>query len=163
MGRRQDRIQVILLGVILITIPLYLIGIALLLFTPDRSAAGPSNPTNTPQGSNGGGSSTVIATFTPLNSGNQTPMVTRNPFETVTQIPFPGISPTVTRIGLTFVPFTPIYPTQQPTQYIPPSITPRPTNTTAPTNAPQPTDPPAATDPPPVSSPLLPPTNTPSS
>jgi hypothetical protein len=62
--RRKTPWRTIFVGIILLTIPLYIIGLGLWLFAPSPNAPTPT-PTNEP-----------FATFTPLGQGGATPNVT---------------------------------------------------------------------------------------
>jgi len=143
----RNNIRGILVIIIIGTIPLYLLGLGLLLLSPD-----PAAPTSTP-----------FLTFTPLG-----PADTDTPGPGETDTPVDPLA-TSTFPGLTFLPvFTSTSPALPPTSV--PPFQPLPTNTPQqlPTIAPPPStntppQPPTVAPPPVIntSPPLLPPTDTP--
>jgi hypothetical protein len=164
-GRRDKTgIRTLLFLIALGTIPFYILGIGLWLFSPNRGAQDrpPGDVTTAP------GNPDEEPTWTPLNSGGNSGTVTPNVspgFPTLT--PFQPITPFFTPIGggqATFIVGTPIFvvsPTPIPTRFI--TVTPSPTS--AATNTPPPPPPtaiPPTSAPPPTQPPLVPPTDTPS-
>jgi hypothetical protein len=138
----RNTIRSVLVFIIVLTIPCYLLGIGIWLFSP-------------------GGNSTQVINTPGSDSGGRPTITPRDPFANVTSRPTltdvsdaPGIFPTntpgfqpVAPSPQAFATFTPIW-----------TATPIPTNTTPPTNTPLPTSTPLPTATQPI---ILPPTNTP--
>lgn len=157
----RTMLRIVLFGIILATLPCYILGIGLWLFAPAQGNG--TRATNTPE---------LEATWTPLGGD-----------VIFTQTPQPSLTPL-----LTFTPISPLLPT--PPQFIPPVLPTAfptavptafifPTDTLAPSLTPPPTNPPAASPtplppivasntpvpptpiPPPSDTPLPPPSDTP--
>lgn len=181
--RRPDRtgLRTLLFFFILGTIPFYVLGIGLWLFSPEP---GRNNNNNNDNQSNDITSApdNSDATWTPLNSGGSdgiTPQISTGipTLTSVATFDFDFGQPTALQFtplftplnngggNATFVLGTPIFvssPTPIPTRFITatPTLTPAATNTNPP---PPPTAIPQATNPPPPTQPpLIPPTDTPS-
>lgn len=164
MGRRLNQPKTgqqtpwrgIFIGIIIVTIPFYMLGLGLWLFAPS-----PTAPTPTPTAS-------PFLTFTPLGLDADQPATT-SPVDVITTIIATQISTQAPAPTEGFAPATFVMPSEVPTFFITstpvPSLTPTPTSQASPTspatNTPLPTEPQPPTQAPPTDAPLLPPTNTP--
>ena len=130
MGRGGNRTQVFLIFVILSTIPCYLLGIGLWLFSPDNNAPSPTLTLDAPDVTatwtqivltqlTNDNISNFTATWTPIVVGFDTATPTQSGFQQATATLF--FPPTVTRTPTN----TPFVPTNTP--IVPPTATATPT------------------------------------